>query len=268
MMKHNHPHILAAGMLLAIFLTSTYVTCHADSTFAPTWFKEGIYAEYTFENLNIFVVDGSIKAQNAIFRWECTNYNNTTAKLNITLNGTQTERFYGDSSATVTKITPLLLSAQLYVDPASRAVYCVNGTHIGTTHLWLPANPTDGENITIWNMPQDKITQPATIIGHTATPQGPQKSFRVGLLYHDLDTGLMTLTSGITGITDRKEPTVDALEVYTITGNGKFAATNIDLGPSDEPFNWQGVLQLIALPVAAVLILIGVYWRRKRYKRQ
>ncbi|MCW4009301.1 MAG: hypothetical protein NWF05_01605 [Candidatus Bathyarchaeota archaeon] len=254
--------------VVTLFGSFAYINCClADSLFAPTWFKEGIYAEYKFEDIEVLVSDGSIKAQNAIFRWECTNYNGSTAKLNITLSGTQTERFYGDFPAKIVNdVVPLFMSAQVYVDPASRAVYCVNGTHIGTTHLWLPANPADGENITIWNMPANKVTLPARVGGTTTTPQGFQKTFIVGRLYHDLDTGLMTLTRGITGFSDVKEPAIDALKIDLLAGTGNFAATNIDLGPKDEPFNWQALFAFIALPSAFAITFIGVYWKRRKTK--
>jgi hypothetical protein len=267
--------IKTATLLLAIIFLFYMVSgseCFTVSN--PTWLKKGAFAEYHLEsgyvetpqkrvivvnNTNIVLNYTSKRFDEGTYRWECTELNETTAKLKITLTIKQdaTSRWIAD----------------VYVDILSRAVYLENGTLFGTTHLWLPANPTPNDDLILWDMPPDKVTlRIENREERGETIQGKQKSFtiigtgKIGgsnaifTIMCDFDTGIL-IDGGL-----EHEPTVKALNIADISGDFSFSNTNIDLGPPDNPLDLRTIFTIIALPTAFIIIFVALY-RQQRRKR-
>ncbi|NLE05495.1 MAG: hypothetical protein GX638_11940, partial [Crenarchaeota archaeon] len=142
-MKRNRLLTLSAIVLLAIAISSLNITFTHAQTLAPTWLKEGAYAEFTFAGgiihiPNIKTVFDSIEFSNGILRWECVDLNATAATLKVTF--TYTEIKFNGKPSNVTGERQF--SSEVTVDTSSRATYFQNGTLIGTTGIWLPGNPS------------------------------------------------------------------------------------------------------------------------------
>jgi hypothetical protein len=262
-----------ATILLASVCSTNYARASAD--FAPNWLKEGVYAEYLFPSTSSVhvtpegdVVEG--EKPGAIFRWECVDMNSTFAELKITFHYNET-----DESETLIDETEKTIF-NVCVNKFDRTVYLQNGTLLGTTLFWLPANPSSGETVILWNIPPDVITfeiEESTHDFRTATPQGPQKYFNIDKMANladgthlsvhvtfDFDTGV--LLQGMMG----HEPTFKPLELplvfvsHGITLND----TNIDLGPSVNTLDWRTILTVIAIVVALAIIFVSFYMRRTK----
>lgn len=245
-----------------------------SSLFAPSWLKEGTYAEYIFESGTVLLNNNTsllgfdvVNYVDAAFRWECVDLNDTVAKLKVTLGFTEIERNGKPAEQNETKN----LTSEVYVNTVSRAVYLQNGTLIGTTHLWLPANPTVDDEIVIWDVPPDKITLKIENLtqAFTQTPQGRQRAFMVRgpgkngylALICDFDTGVTT-----DGLTDDEPTLTTLLGVQNLSYGGimLFADTNIDLGPSENQFDIQTLLPIVAVIAAFAIIFVTVYMRRRK----
>lgn len=261
-------------MLLTVSSISICIG-QSSSLVAPTWLKKGTYAEYTYPSGAMYVATttsgylSSRSFRDAVFRWECVDLNETVAELKISLNFTVVN---GESVEEKTEN----LTTELWIKLNNRAVYQQNGTVIGTSHLWLPANPGPNDDIVLWDVPPDKVTlKPASINLHVKTPQGVQVAYNVtsGLekikgspavfkVLCDFDTGVMCSE------TLSYEPVWAALGIENwFPVNMTFADTNINLGPpympSLEPYM---IFLLIAVPVAFAIVFIAVYSRRRRKK--
>jgi len=282
-MKSNKPFFCKpanmAVLLIIFLLSSLIVSCSAQSTiFAPTWLKKGAYAEYTFGSGHVQIPERSViiinnteivknstfkQFDSGAYRWECVDLTEDTAKLRITLSVVI-------ENATVPWV------ADVNVNTLSRAVYLENGTLLGTTHLWLPANPGPNDDIVLWDVPPDKVTMRIDDrMEYGFTPQGKQRTFTVAgmgkigganaifTVTCDFDTGVLT-----DGGLDRHEPTLLSLNVSDVFYQGRFlfADTNIDLGPPYTPLDLRTIFTIIALPVAFVIIFVAVYSRRRRKK--
>jgi len=279
--------ISLTALLIFTFLgTFRGSVCHAD-LFAPTWLKEGVYAEYKSEEGGMYIPNSTselgfdgIEFVDGTFRWECLELNDTTAKLKSTLTCTET---HINGKPLERKFVEY--NAEYFVDTHTRAVYTLNGTLLGTTCLWLPANPSQDDEMLVWDLPPDKVFLNASVPTTDAsvqTPQGVQRAFfiegmgnitdvslranssrctSVFILSCDYDTGLMVYTVGL------GEPAMDkVLGFISLDVDVVFADTIIDLRPRSESYDWTTVILLIALPVVFVIIFVAAY-RSRRKKR-
>ena len=206
--------------ILGIFIPAVA----ARDSFSPSFLKEGAYATYSWNregSAGIFdpsdpqykglnYLDASamniVTYWNATITWRCININETVAKLQVTFDyiGKHLTYNVGGFKRESLDNASLQITGEIYVDLYTRAVYTTDGTLLGTTHLWLPANPAEGQNITVWDVPPDEVTLPATLNNAGfQTIQGKQDGFMIhgngnikgkptnfGSSY-DLDTGLM-----------------------------------------------------------------------------
>jgi len=172
-------------MLICLCLLSTFIPIvTARDPFAPSWLKEGTYATYIahfspgymtvfdvndpmFEGLDYLCNNGRldiIEYSNASFTWRCISVNNTMAKLRITFDyeGEKLIQPTLGSSYTIVSLGGEFYrrTGEVYVDIFTRAVYNMDGVFLGTTHLWLPANPRVGQELTIWEAGDEVIKFP------------------------------------------------------------------------------------------------------------
>lgn len=262
----------------------------ARDSFAPSWLKEGAYATYVtnkegtagifnttdpqYKGLNCWNANSydRISYWNASLTWRCISINDTTAKLQVTFDyvGKELSHFVGTEMNRIPlNNESLQLTGETYVDLYTRAVYTSDGT-LGTTHLWLPANPSEGQDMVVWDVPSETVTLPATVNNvWLETIQGKQDGFQVGgtvtingkpmniMMTYDLDTGL-----GIDGFF-QWDPIMAAIGISD--GNlDKFSDTNISLGAKDTSLNWTLILQYAILPIAIVLLVVAFVIRRRK----
>jgi len=203
--------------------------------------------------------------------WKCVSVNATMAKIQITFDCTDDGDYV------------LSRSGEVFVDLYTRAVYNVEGVFLGTTHLWAPADPQDGQEITVWESDFETITIPASIndMTWTTTIQGKQDCFwvlgenltingqaniRLSIIY-DLNTGL-----GVESVFSW-DPLLAAVGVSTCVFTRSadsplsvFSDTNIDLGPERSVINWQQILPYVALVSAVILVAVALIVKRMRKK--
>jgi hypothetical protein len=276
----------SASVTLLALLIFSFVTslCSADSSvLVPSWLKNGTYAEYSFVDGMIFVSGVTedfekVRFVNGTFRWECVNLDENIATLNLSFEYIQTEI----NGKALEENKTVLLVEDVYVDTVSRAVYLQNGTLLGTTTFWLPANPSTCDEIVLWDVPPDRIIQTVSNLSEiqtrVRTPQGSQYAFKIekqgtingtnvffnGL--YDFDTGVLD-QNGL-----EREPFVRALEISNIFWNGvmHFSSTNIDLGPSINSSDYSSFMFVIMLAVAFVIVFVAVYRGKKgnRYRKK
>jgi hypothetical protein len=295
------------------FITLTLIACLcvlgvllpviASDNFAPSWLKEDAYVKYVSYqagSARVFDVTNSqfagtnymlnynfdsIRYSSASFMWRCVSVNGTMARLQVTFDYVGEELCYWAGSEQV--IVPLggeslQLVGEAYVNLYNRAVYNVNGILLGTTHLWLPANPNNSQEIIVWDADSEKtllsvITDDTTF---TTTIQGKQDGFLVNGavtikgqqwsmgMFYDLDTGLgvdgsllwdpLMAVAGIAFSGFRAPPHDSGLK--------SFAETNIDLGPERSAINWIRILQYSILPVTILLIVSALIIKHKKKK--
>jgi len=282
--------LLALLTSLCIFSAFIPIVTARDA-FAPSWLKEGAYVKYIggngqasifdvtdprFEGINYMQPDQQfdiVYYSKVNFMWKCISVNATIAKMQITFD------YVDDDDYTMSR------SGEAFVDLYTRAVYNVEGVFLGTTHLWAPADPYDGQEITIWASDTETITIPASIneMTWTTTIQGKQDCFwvlgeniaingqtniRLSILY-DLNTGLGVMS------TFRWDPLLAAVGVrdcvFTQSGIDNpsvFSDTNIDLGPERSAINWQQILPYVALVSAIILVTAALIVKRMRKKNQ
>ncbi len=285
---------LPAAVLTLLLLASPIAVCAAQSSsiLAPSWMQEGTYVNYdltpmgtsytngvldTSKSVTVFLLNGTgIKHQNVtsvIFRWECSQLSGDMATLNVSYAITSdlaSENFY--------------TSALVDVNIASRSVYLQNGTLIGTTDLWLPSSPAEGQEVVLWDMPPDKVTANITTNGFNGEnlfyggdlSQGAQRAFRLeniagtvngknanevfqGEGAYEYDTGLMLLGSLMW------EPMHTALGINLYDWPNSIS-TNVDMGPAQVFINWSYVLGLAAIVGSIVIVAALMIKRRLRKK--
>jgi len=227
-------------LLLLIVLIPVLVIRSAEGS-SPVWLKEGAYAKYELDS------------NQATFRWACAKVEGNTAELNVTYTssgGAQTTRH----------------SALVHVDTETRDVTLLNGTSVGKTLLWLPANPTQGKTIAL----SDKLTATVRIPGGwMLTPQGYQKMFMAEnwtvdfSAEYDLDTGVL-----ISLFSWSEEATLRALNMTLGPGSTKFVETNIDLGPREWWPEIGRALPILLPVVAFALIFIFLLYRLMKRRRR
>ncbi len=284
----NRNATFAATVLAFLLMSSFIASCAGQaSIFAPSWLKEGTYASYTFpfsqmqKDDETYIVSQLMflnnsfrdykNATSATLRWECIRLDGDTATLNITYNITSdlpTDNFY--------------TSAAVNVNTATRSVYLQNGTLIGTTRMWMPSSPADGEEVVFWDVPPDKATANVTTAygGDTTvykTPdQGAQRTFMLAnmagkidgqdttaindLFHYEYDTGLFLYG------TLKQEPLLKALGIADNFQAAQFGGANVDFGPQSTVIDWSYVLSLAAVVGAIIIMAIMMVLRRLRRK--
>ncbi len=306
MKRQSKLKIIPVLSLICLCVSSAFVPLvTARDSFAPSWLKEGAYVTYTckIENsASIFDVDNpryeglnymnaslpfdGLRYSSATLTWRCITINTTTAKLQVTFDyfGKTLEHNTG-AEPTTTSLDgeSLQRTGEVYVDLYTRAVYNADGVLLGTTHLWLPANPSDGQEIVVWDVEPKTITLPVSISSGTETIQGPQDTFTfdstsfqladtnsnsaksIGLIY-DLDTGL-----AVDGYF-QWDPIMASVGIADsgLIGDGLpntvVSDTNINLGLERATINWTQILQYSILPIAVVLLVGAFVVRQKRKK--
>jgi hypothetical protein len=237
------------ALLLAFCVFTGFARSSLESR--PRWLREGVYARYEFPSGGITFSNGTWKHVNfeAALQWECVDLEGGVAKLNISLYLNET-----------------LLSALVYVDLTSRDVTLPNGTYLGKTMLWLPANPAQDKLFEL-NKNQTARVQIRT---QTDTCQGLQRYFEaegedlsIGGSY-DLDTGVLIWTDW------EYEPELLAFDIVDVGyhGSSGITATNIDLGPREWLFEILRNIPFILPIVGFALVSIFLYRRRRLKKRQ
>lgn len=255
-------------LLFFVLATIIFVQSVPSLSARPTWLEVGTYAEYKFDspgiiwrNSSLYPFDGDAQVT---WRWNCIELKDQRATLSISLNVTGANK-------------NLFLSTEVFANTVTREISLQNGTQLGITHLWAPANPADGEQITLWDVNGDKIVGTVDVRSWSQTPQGAQKTFIIkgngtieghGAIIdniYDYDTGVMT--DGYLPY----EPTLFALDIETLLVNGlfSFVDTNVDLGPKEL---WPEIA--LFLPIVAVVIvfiasfiLVYRYLSRKKRRR-
>jgi hypothetical protein len=209
------------------------------------------------------------------FMWRCVSVNDTVAKLQVTLDyvgepGPNYDDNFEYVSGSFDNVS-FQLTGEAYVDLYTRGVYSVAGVFLGTTHLWLPANPTDGQEITVWEEDSETIVVPVTVSDWwVTTVQGPQDIFQISetfsvknmyqsSLSYDLDTGLyvcgVLLWDPIFAVVGIRYGSV-----------GSFSETNINLGPERSATNWYQILEYSLMPIAIILLVATLLIKRKKKK--
>ncbi len=280
-------------MLMLCLSASIFIPiATARDAFAPSWLKEGAYAKYEsslpgttslgavgFFNLSNpkfagtnytlpgLKLDAVLETNSSSLVWRCESVNATMAKLQVTLDYIGYIKDWINNSS---EEVPVQRTAEVYVDLYTRGVYNADGVFLGTTHLWLPANPDNGQEITIWEENSETITSPATISDSwTTTVQGKQDIFRTDShitikknplilnLYCDLDTGL-----GLGLIF--WDPIFAAVGIAN--GPETLSETNINLGPERSAINWNQILYYAIIPIAIILLVATLIIKRKKKK--
>ncbi len=300
-----------AAVLALLILCLPIASCAAQSSslLAPIWMKEGTYVNYdltpkgtsytngvldTSKSVYVYFINSTdstaIKHNNVTsvtLRWECIQLSGNMATLNVTYtinSDLPSDNFY--------------TSAIVDVNTASRSVYLQNGTLIGTTNLWLPSSPAEGQEVVLWDMPPDKITANVAAklpngdnIWTSQTPQGAQTAFQlanvagtidgkdfsfagdftitgpsrvgdfmgIGMGTYEYDTGLMLAGD----LRVDPMPTTLGINLYDSFNS---ITTNVDLGPTLTMIDWNYVLSLAAVVGAVVIVAVIMVLRRLRRK--
>jgi hypothetical protein len=282
--------VTLATAVLVLLASSFVVCCVAEpSIFAPTWMKEGVYANYALRAGVTYIDDAPTKsihlffpnqssvvcknATSGFFRWECIKKTGDLATLNVSLTVTSDVPSYNFYASTLVD-----------VDVVSRCVYLQNGTLIGTTHLWLPYSPAEGQEVTLWDLPPDKATANITVMingedSYGLTTQGAQRFFSLsgvagtmngravtlpdfqasGWYQFEFDTGLMVQGSLL------YEPMFSSLGFYS-PDTLDSVTTNVDMGPAKLLIDWYHVTGLAATAVSIVLVVALIIKRRRKRK--
>ncbi|WNZ28343.1 MAG: hypothetical protein IAX21_06615 [Candidatus Bathyarchaeota archaeon] len=221
---------------------------------------------------HIIFVNGTLKTFESdlltTWRWECLRLTGNVATLHISLNVTG-EIFFS------------IIEKNVKVNVATREVFLMNGTTMGTTFLWVPTDFMIGEQLVLWNASTEKFMPTVQSVVISSTPQGSQQVFiiqgsgtileRVVFLvgFYDLDTGVL-----IDGEID-SEVTLFILGIKHLGINGRvyFVDTNINLGPKEQkPENVQpfdGIfITTIILITFAVFILLFYKIQRIKHKNK
>ncbi len=269
-------------LTICILLTASFINLSIADDSSPSWLKEGAYVRYTTNEAgyayvaNSSAIDGfdTLSFWNATFGWRCISINETMARLLFTLNYVGKELNH-DSLDNAT----LQLTGEVYVDLHNRAVYDLYGSPLGTTHLWVTSNPSEGQEVVVWDVTPDKMSLPAECKDiWFLTIQGKQAGFALNgtdkingtsttfFVLCDRDTGLMI--DGNFGW----DPIIGSAGINVLLLNGRimFSDTNISLGPEYDPTNWPLTIMLIIVPTIAFTVLFVASYKfmnKKRKKR-
>jgi len=277
---------MVIALLIVTIITPCLVNPVQADVFAPTWLKKGVYAEYNFpagiihfpnESSSISLGFDSYEFQNGFLRWDCVDLVDTKATLDVNFDYTSVK--YNGRPLTENKSVQLF--SQIEVDTLSRATHLSNGTLLGTSHLWLPANPTPADNIVLWDVSPDFIQ--STVTNHSNiqvySPQGTQNAFGIAkdatidnetVLFNIMCYSKTGLLSQMLPIPVSCEPAFKALNMLSFDVNGVMAltSTNIDLGPSSEPLNLTFILAIVVIIAVFAICLFAVYTRVLKKKKR
>jgi hypothetical protein len=247
-------------------LASQNISLQAQSSNTPIWMEKGTFVQYEFKSAGVIFLNNTLLPfepdASVTWRWECIELDDDVATLNVSI------RFSGEESN-------LFISNEVYVNTTNRQLILSNGTLIGTTNLWAKANPTDGEEIVVWDIPPDRIFGVAKKTSWAYTPQGAQKIYNLegsGIIndrnalfdsLHDVDTGIM-----VDGIINH-EATLFALGIDSpgINGRFSFTGTNIDLGPRELGAEILGLIPIIIVAIIFISVFVIFYYRRKKRRQ-
>jgi hypothetical protein len=291
--------VLALSMCLCVGIFLPVVT--ARDAFAPSWLKEGTYAKYepntsrsnnlgfvqffnvtdpkyTGTNYMLSHAADTLNTISSSFTWRCISINDTIAKLQVTLDyvGNSTGSNCDDNFEYVTnssRIVSFQLTGVAYVNLYTRGVHNADGVFLGTTHLWLPANPNNNQEIILWEEDSKTITSAVTIdrtTSWTTTVQGKQDIFEIketrvkdqytlGYPFYDLDTGLF-----VGGVCPWDS--IFAVVGVSFCNVGVLTETNISLGPERSAINWYQILPYVIIPIAIILLVATLIIKRRRKK--
>lgn len=251
-------------MLLPNFIEPVF----ADQS-EPTWLKEGTYVKYTTDQTGYaYVLNASsprgydtLCFYNATFGWHCLKITNTKAKIEFNFNYVgKTLNNLSLSNAT------LNIKKDVFVDLKNRAVYDSNGAVIGTTHMWVCANPSNGQEVVIWDIPPERVSLPAKTNYELETCQGIVKGFVVegnvtinhAKRYIDLlcdsNTGLM-----VDGFFD-SDPIMLGSGISALFYKGRIylSDTNIELITYNQT-DWSEIMLLASPIIAFVVLFVAIY---------
>ena len=287
------PVTVLAILMLSLPTASCVAQFQASSILAPSWMKEGTYVSYdltptgksytdgvldTSQDLPLYFQNGThIKFRNVtsvIFRWECTDLKENMATLDVSYSVTSdlaSDNFY--------------TSTLVDVDVTNRRVSFQDGTLIGTTRFWLPSSPADGQEVTLWDVPPEKVTanvrakQPnGEDLFTSATISEPQRIFMfqnitgtmngetvnegtfMGGGMYEYDTGIFV------GGSIARESLFTALGISNME-IPNYVTTNIDMGPAKIVINWGYWLSVAAFVGSIVVIVAYLLIRRRRQRR-
>lgn len=267
------------GFFITLFVVSV---CFIDKTnaeqFVPTWLKEGAYVKYTTDQVGYaYLANNSqpscsdtLSFWNATFGWSCVSINNTVAKLEVTLDYVGKE-LNGVSLDNAT----LQITGEVYVELATRAVYDLNTSLLGTTHMWVSSDSSEGQDVLVWAVPPDKVVLPAKCKDvWFSTIQGKQDGFSLQgtitinnetrnlLLLCDQDTGLMVDGSF------EWDPILTGAGINALLLNGivVLSETNINFGPTYDPSNWCLIVIFATVIVLAFMIFFVIFYKRMSKK--
>lgn len=277
------------AVLALLLLSLPIASCVAQSSsiLAPIWMEEGTYANYDLtpstsysngvpeKDITVFFLNGTIikyrNVTSAFFQWECVQLRGDMATLNVSYSITSDLESYN-----------FYTSALVDVNIASRGVYLQNGTLIGTTNLWLPSSPEEGQEVVLWDMPPERVTANVTTsfngeeLFSGQTPQGAQRYFRLenigGTMNgmevgdaefqgggYEYDTGLMLWGD----LTLEPMRTALGIQLYNFPLS---MTTNVDMGPVLVVIDWSYVLGVAAI-VGSIVIVAALMIKRHRRRK-
>ena len=289
--------LLVLVLILCLCVSIFIPVVTARDAFAPSWLKEGTYVKYEpapnigassvgvvgffnlsnpkFAGTNYTLsqpVDAVLETNSSSLVWRCVSVNDTMAKLQVTLDYVGKPNSYNLEGIKNSTEVSFQRTAEVYVDLYTRGVYNVDGVFLGTTHLWLPANPDNGQEIIIWEEDSKTITTAVTV-----SEEGKQYTFQTGshvtiknnprmlAVSYDLDTGLGVGASHSGGQGFSWDPVFAAVGIAFGTV-GLVSETNIDLGPEHSTIYWNQILYYSIIPIAIILLVATLIIKRKRKK--
>lgn len=276
-MKRLHVNWVSTIILVFVIFFSFSPHCFSGSNSSPpTWLKKGVYAKYTFPSGHLFLANptarygiDSIDFSDGMFRWECVDLVEDFAKLKLTVEYVETRKNGEDLEEPI----PRNLSTEVDVNTFNRGLYLQNGSLVGTTTLWLPANATLDTVITIWDVPPDKVTiKPTNTTSLGMSPQGTQPALKISSFANgtingknislhglwDLNTGVM-----LSQVMEH-EAAFTALNITDWIANGVFEDTNIDLGPPNKNPEDPRLLMLISIPAVFVILSVLIFNHKRK----
>jgi hypothetical protein len=300
MIKNTNKTAISALIMSLCILIAFVPVVTARDAFAPSWLKEGTYAKYEakklgentvslgssenkalvgffelsnpqFAGTNYMLaqpVDLLLATEKCSVMWRCVDVNATMAKLKVTLDCIGEPRGTADQ----TENKHLQRESEIYVDLYTRAVYNAKGTFLGTTHLWLPANPKVDQKITIWEEGTETITAPVKISGSQATVLGQLTVFELDatnvtiknniksfISSYDLGTGL-----GVSTQYSMWDPIFASVGIQH--GRIEISETNINFESAPSEINWTRMLYYAIIPIAIILLVATLIIKRKKKK--
>jgi hypothetical protein len=299
-MAKDTPKFAILIFMLCLCVSGIFIpVVTARDAFAPSWLKEGAYVKYepsrsgasslgvvgffdlsnpNFTGTNYMLpglqVDAVLETNSSSLMWRCVSVNATMAKLQVTLDCVGKLGFHKENLDWINNSSErvsLQRTAEVYVDLYTRGVYNADGAFLGTTHLWLPANPDNGQEIIIWEEDSKTITTAVTV-----HEEGKQYTFQTGrdvtiknnplrlAASYDLDTGL-GVGESYGGLGFSWDPIFATVGISYGTV-GTVSETNIDLGPEHSEINWNQILQYSIIPIAIILLVVTLLIKRRRRK--